>query len=491
MALPGLSSLPGLNQPSSTPQQSIVAVSALAPPRTEELSARNELRFEVAANKPYKIRLIRGTAEIFGTELGANIQYTFTGTKAAVFTWHGCTLELQGDAESEYVGSETDAMVEWMNMHGMLETLRDDASTSQDEGPRVLLVGPDANGKSSLVKCLTSWGVRMGRTPTVINLDPREGILSMPSSLTATTYNTYMDVEENGWASSSVSGPTSTPTKTPLVYHYPFSSPDTNSYLYKALITRLALAVSSKTSQDISTHDASARSSGLLIDTPGSLNDPKSGYEVLHHIAAELSINIILVLGSERLFNDLQRKYANPSSPDERITVLRLAPSPGAVARDARFMTTVRNAQIRSYFFGDAKTSLSPHSQMWDFADLAIYRAVDPAAANGGGIDFAPGADDDDDYDPGVVGSNGGQGKLFDRVTPSLALAHSVLAIKFASGNASQDAIRDACVMGFVYVADVDEVKKKVRFLAPHPSRWGDKALVWGPWPDAVGDLVG
>jgi len=488
MALPGLSSLPGLSQPSSTPQQSISIPSALAPPRTEELPARNELRFEVAANKPYRIRLIRGSAEIFGTELGQNIQYTFSGTKAAVFTWHGCTLELQGDAESEYIGSETDAMVEWMNLHGMLETLRDEASTSKDEGPRVLVVGPDSNGKSSLVKCLTSWAVRMGRTPTVINLDPREATLSIPSSLTATTYNTALDFEDNCWGSSSVSGPTSTPTKTPLVYHYPFSSPETNPPFYKALITRLALAVSSKTSED----DASIRSSGLLVDTPGSsLDDPKSGYDVLAYVAAELSINIILVMGSERQFNQLKSKFTpNPSSTstDEPVNVLRLAPSPGAVARDARFMTAVRNAQIRSYFFGDTKTSLSPHSQMWDFADLAIYRAVDPSVAQGSGaIDFAPGADDDDDddYDPAA------EEKQLVRVAPSLALAHSVLAIKFAPGSASADAIRDACVMGFVYVADVDEAKKKIRFLAPHPNRWGDRALVWGPWPEALGDLVG
>jgi polyribonucleotide 5'-hydroxyl-kinase len=39
-------------------------------------------------------------------------------------------------------------------------------------------------------------------------------------------------------------------------------------------------------------------------------------------------------------------------------------------------------------------------------------------------------------------------------------------------------------------VAEVDETRRKVRFLAPHPSRWGDRALVWGNWPEGVGDLV-
>ncbi|CAO3620204.1 unnamed protein product [Cunninghamella echinulata] len=38
--------------------------------------------------------LVKGTAEIFGTELADGVEYTFTGRKAAVYTWHGCTLEI-------------------------------------------------------------------------------------------------------------------------------------------------------------------------------------------------------------------------------------------------------------------------------------------------------------------------------------------------------------------------------------------------------------
>ena len=117
-ALPGLA-LPGLVASTPTVRAPVFAAPAtLAPPHTENLSPRSELRFEVGFNKIYKIRLTRGAAEIFGTELALNAVYTFTGAKGAVFTWEGCTLELQGEAESEYVGSETDAMVEWLDVHG-------------------------------------------------------------------------------------------------------------------------------------------------------------------------------------------------------------------------------------------------------------------------------------------------------------------------------------------------------------------------------------
>ncbi|THX16286.1 SAICAR synthase-like protein [Aureobasidium pullulans] len=472
--LPGLS----LSAPSTTTPQPDAA--AHAPPRTEELPPRSELRFEVAFAKSYRIRLVRGTAELFGSELAPSTTYTFSGTKGAVFTWHGCTLELQGEVESEYVGSETEAMVEWLNVHGMLETARDDAGIGRESngGPRVLIVGPDDSGKTSLLKCLTAWSLKIGRTPTVVNMDPREGLLSIPGSLTAVTMGSMLDVED-GWGSSPVSGPTGVPVKTPLVYHFPFVSPEDNTRMFKPLITRAALAVTSRLEED-----EEAKQSGIIIDTPGSINQPKGNYELLMHIISEFSINVVLTLNSERLYNDMLRKFANPKSSDEVVHVFRILKSGGAVARDEGLMRQARQQQIKNYFFGDSRTSLNPHGQWWDFGDLTIYKAVD-ASASQSQLSFMPGMDYDDD-------STSGQGSatVLEKATPSQGMVNAIMSVKFCSGSSSLDNIRDSCVMGFVYVAEVDDAKKKVRFLAPHPSRWGDRALVWGNWPEGVGDLV-
>jgi polyribonucleotide 5'-hydroxyl-kinase len=472
--LPGLS----LSAPSTATPQPDAA--SHAPPRTEELPARSELRFEVAFAKSYRIRLVRGTAELFGSELAPSTTYTFSGTKGAVFTWHGCTLELQGEVESEYVGSETEAMVEWLNVHGMLETARDDAGAGKDSngGPRVLIVGPDDSGKTSLLKCLTAWSLKMGRTPTVVNMDPREGLLSIPGSLSAVTMGSMLDVED-GWGSSPVSGPTGVPVKTPLVYHFPFASPEDNARMFKPLITRAALAVTSRLEED-----SEAKQSGIIIDTPGSINQPKGSYDLLMHIISEFSINVVLTLGSERLYNDLLRKFASPKSSDEVVHVFRISKSGGAVARDEGLMRQARQQQIKNYFFGDSRTSLNPHGQWWDFGDLTIYKAVDTTTSHAQSS-FLPGMDYDDE-------SASGQGPAtsLEKVTASQGMVNAILSVKFCSGNSSLDNVRDSCVMGFVYVAEVDETRRKVRFLAPHPSRWGDRALVWGNWPEGVGDLV-
>ncbi|RNA25315.1 CLP1 -like protein [Brachionus plicatilis] len=53
----------------------------------------SELRIETTGK--CTIQLKSGFAEIFGTELSKNKEYTFqNGGKFAVFTWHGCTLTI-------------------------------------------------------------------------------------------------------------------------------------------------------------------------------------------------------------------------------------------------------------------------------------------------------------------------------------------------------------------------------------------------------------
>lgn len=68
-----------------------------------DLEKETELRFEVEAGEAaeqVELELLTGMAEVFGSELNRNKKYTFgPGSKIAVFTWQGCSVNLYGKPE--------------------------------------------------------------------------------------------------------------------------------------------------------------------------------------------------------------------------------------------------------------------------------------------------------------------------------------------------------------------------------------------------------
>ncbi|KAL6710371.1 Cleavage polyadenylation factor subunit clp1 [Coniothyrium glycines] len=478
LSLPGLA-LPGLNltpqpvDPSSVPTSTIT--------RTQELNANTEYRFEVSFQRTLTVKLQSGTAEFFGTELAPSTTYTFQGTKGAIFTWHGCKLDIGGEVESDYVAEET-PMMSHANLHFALENLRDKsvASGGVEMGPRILVVGPENSGKTSLVKTLTSYAVKSGRQPVIVNLDTRQGMLSVPGSFSAAAYSSIVDIEE-GWGISPISGPSPIPVKMPLVYQYGLKDPEEGK-VFKPLVTRMALAVTSRLEED-----KASKQAGFIIDSSGSISQGKNGvYDNIEHIVSEFSVNILITLGSERLYSDLSRKLSTRSSsdPTDCITVLRLDKSGGCVDRPESYMRALRAHQIREYFFGKALSAdetLAPSSQTADFADLNLFRLLPAAsslhAESGGG-----------EYNGN---SFGGGAPLYERIVPTEeVLKNRILAVTTAGAKEAHAVIRDSSVRGYLYVADVDEAKKKVRLLSPQPGQTPGSAMVVAEWPEEVEGLV-
>ncbi|CAN9105721.1 mRNA cleavage and polyadenylation factor IA/II complex [Alternaria alternata] len=461
-------SLPGLNL-SSQPAETQNGPTSTAT-RTQELAANTEYRFEVSFSRTLTVKLQSGTAEFFGTELAPSTTYTFQGTKGAIFTWHGCKLDIGGEVESDYIAEET-PMMSCANLHFALENLRDRsiASGSVEMGPRVLVVGPENSGKTSLVKTLTSYAVKTSRQPMVINLDPRQGMLSVPGSFSAAVYSSIVDIEE-GWGSSPISGPSPIPVKMPLVYHYGLKDPEEGK-VFKPLVTRMALAVTSRLEED-----KLSKQAGFIIDSSGAISQGRNGvYDNIEHIVSEFSINVLITLGSERLYSDLSRKFSarTGSDPSETVFVIRLDKSGGCVDRSEEYMEALRHAQIKEYFFGKGDETLAPSSQMADAADLNIFRVIE-GDVNGGV----------DEYGMTV------ERQIFEKVTPSEAMQNQLLAITTASPNDPQAVIRDSSIRGYIYVADVDEAKKKVKLLSPLPGATPGNAMILGKWPETVEGLV-
>lgn len=333
--------------------------------------------------------MLSGNAEIFGTELAPKQIYTFTGTKAAIYTWHGCRIEVKGDFQSQYIADET-PMTMYTNLHFALERIREQATVNMKQGPRILILGPSDAGKTSLAKILTAYATRAGRQPVMVNLDPREGMLTIPGTISTAVFSSVIDVEQ-GWGSSPTNGPTQVPVKLPLVYYYGLASAEENTDVYKPLATRAALSVMNRLQED-----EEARVTGCIIDTPGAISHGKGGYELIQHIISEFSgellltcmtipladkiivVSVLVTLGSERLASEMARRFnGQKAGTSETITVIKLDKSGGCVDRDIEYMHQLQRAQIRDYFHGDHSNNLSPHTQQVDFDQLTIFKIAE------------------------------------------------------------------------------------------------------------------
>jgi polyribonucleotide 5'-hydroxyl-kinase len=71
-------------------------------------------------------------------------------------------------------------------------------------------------------------------------------------------------------------------------------------------------------------------------------------------------VNVLITLGSERLYSDLARKFSS-RDPSE------------SVDRSAEYMKSLRHAQVREYFFGHGENTLAPSSQTCDFGECCVF----------------------------------------------------------------------------------------------------------------------
>lgn len=230
-------------------------------------------------------------------------------------------------------------------------------------------------------------------------------------------------------------------------------------------------------------------------------------------------VNIILVLGSERLYSEMNRRFASNTSSGQAVTVVKLDKSGGCVDRDDAFMRQSQELAIREYFFGDSKRTLSPHTQNVNFDDITIYRIregknphpsifltcyillqshmkppfphfllsqfikiLTHPSATSINTSFLPGGD--------TSAEDSTPQSIYEKVEPSGMLLHCIFAVMYATLRDTQETIRDASVMGFVYVTEVDEKKKRLKILAPLSTRITDRPMVWGTWPESSVSLI-
>ncbi|PNY26325.1 Calcium-transporting ATPase 3 [Tolypocladium capitatum] len=451
--------------PGQGPDENILTGPVASSTRTITLRPAWEWRFEAPPGRSLVLKVLSGTAEKDGVELAPRNAYTLSGIKSKILTWHGCELEVEGrcddDFVAEYATPAANPANAYVNIHARLGEMRAAAARDGREGPRVLIAGPPNSGKTTVARTLTSYATRQGYQPIAVNTDPKDGMLSLPGTLSAGVFATVMDPEAaDGWGSTPTSGPSVVPVKLPLVNYYGRSSAEDDPDFHKELVSRLAGSVSGRLSDD-----GDVRSSGIIVDSMGISEKSKVGLDLLAHVVEELSVNIVVVVGSTRIHAELTKRFASErTSLCEPILVVLLDRSEGVVEREESFMEHAREQTIKEYFFGDVRRALSPQIQQVDFDSLVIYKMSDYSK-----------------YDQESLA----------REEPSSLMQHWTLAVMHASTKDAPETVRAASVMGFVYVSDVDEERRKIKVLAPVGGRLGDRPLVWGKWPEPFMNLLG
>ncbi|XP_068747119.1 protein CLP1 homolog [Montipora capricornis] len=393
-----------------------------------KLEKDTELRLEIPEGKgKAELVLLQGQAEVFGTELIRNKRFTFiAGSKVAVFTWHGCTVEISGPPEWSYVSKET-PMVMYLNLHMALEQMRQKVeNTESDIGPRVMVVGPGDVGKSTLCQLMLNYAVRMGRRPVFVDLDVGQGYVGIPGTMGALLIERPADIEEGF------------PLQAPLVYHYGHLSPAPNEKLYNKVSSTIAEVTKQRFEKN-----KKARVSGCIINTCGWVTG--TGYRILVHAAEAFEVNVIVVLDQERVYNDLKKQFGN------KVQIVHLPKSGGVVVRSQETRRTSRDDRVRGYFYGK-KMNFYPHIFEVKFADIKIFKIGAPAVP--------------DSCLPLGMSPEQNETKLV-AVQPGRDLKHCVLALS-AAESLEEDLVTTNAI-GFVVVNDIDLSRQVMVVLSPAP----------------------
>ncbi|KAF8211880.1 Pre-mRNA cleavage complex II protein Clp1-domain-containing protein [Mycena galopus ATCC 62051] len=456
------------------------------------LDPETEYRFELDPGTSLAIKLIRGHAEVFGAELAANKPYLFgSECKAAIFTWRGCIIEVTGHPSTEYVSEET-PMAAYANLHIAFEQMRVRAlrdlrgspvpeyeRSKPTDPPRVLVLGPENSGKTTICKLLINYAVRAGQgwSPLLVNTDPAEGGWAVPGVLSVAPVHTPLSTCSPGspLGAAATSAPTALSSNAllPLAYWYGHAETKRNPLLVERIIRNIGENINDKYQVDLQ-----GRTAGLIVDTPSSFASGSGSSDerqrLIKACVDAFKINVILVVGHEKLNVEMQRTYAS------RLTVVKIPKSGGVVELDHMYRERVHNYQLHSYFYGQiipppagissallggeslSDLVLSPSSTVINFGDLSIFRIGAETMAPSSALPIGAAR---------AVSET--QAVSINPATPGSGLLNAVLAVLAPPVNTDEserydEEILDLPISGFIIVTNLDIPHRKMTILAPN-----------------------
>lgn len=389
-----------------------------------------ELRFQAKEEEtPPAITLKSGTAEVFGAELPKNRRVEIPHKRAAVFTYHGCTLSLEGTTERAYVNDET-PMLSYLNAHAVLQRRREGGNA-----PKAMIAAPRDAGKTTVATILANYASRAGNPPLRVDLDPEQNLLSAPGSVSAAMAKPPLGPGEEDAIQD-----------TPLAYGFQHSSPEESPEHWESVVQKLGESIDGRTS------------AGCIIDTPAVAEGVCSA-EGIARAANALKVDVVLVLGEDALKNDLERMLTGATS---KIEVVSLAKSGGVVNRGKQERKKEQAQRFRRYFYGE-RNDLRPDARLISFADVTLVRVGGHAKAPKSALPVGMEAK----ADPLRVSA----------VEPGMECLHHVLAVPHAQRK--EDALSSP-LAGFVHVRDVDPSSQFLSLLCPGPDPLPSPFLLLG-----------
>jgi polyribonucleotide 5'-hydroxyl-kinase len=163
-----------------------------------------------------------------------------------------------------------------------------------------MVCGEANSGKTTVARTLAALATRGGGQPLVGSVDPREGLLALPGTVSAAVFGSVMDVEEPmggfGVSSTPSSGPSLVPVKLPMVYYFGRERVEEDVPLWKDLTGKLGSSVRAKFEAD-----EVVRSAGLVLDTPA-VTAEEEGMEILTHAVREFAGELLNCLVCGRVW---------------------------------------------------------------------------------------------------------------------------------------------------------------------------------------------
>jgi hypothetical protein len=317
--------------------------------RTKDIKPGTELRITVSPEDDLYLRAHSripdtfATAEIFGMELVLGHEYKVErGTSVAIYSHHGCTVEMRGPTTMEYDASNH-VMGDYVNLAGIIEQKRkkcEDEKSNFLNAPRVLVLGSDCSGKSTLCLFLSNMALRKHRRPIFVELDPgslssHRQLPSIPGTVSAlhvdhTSYELNQEPVHVGRLNLHKGIDQAAPAPH-LNLNYPvgktvsfwYGSEDwrSQSAVYWKCIAQLSCLVSAREEVVDTSSNPVVQADGVKLENPtkGGLivNGPKSpSKQLIEEIVRLYDINVVVIIDDREMHEFCLERFALEDQED-------------------------------------------------------------------------------------------------------------------------------------------------------------------------------